>query len=323
MALSYEFSIGSVRAKEKNLFTNSDIEHMLGCENVNELCRYLSDKGYGEGDDIEDILKSHSENVWEYLKRTAPDFAIFKPFFYLNDLHNLKAVLKGTLSNRPYSQLLVKPCTFSEETLKQAVENRKFSLLGEELSAPCDKAYEILAHTGDARLSDAVLDRAFMELVLKTSEKSDSEFMSEYFKATVFYNNVKTAIRGAKADCDRDFLEIAICDVQDFPRSRVIEASVKGLEPTLDVLSKISAYGCNKAVEEYNASPSAFEKFVDNRLMSLAKEKCKRSGDGADPITGYLIASETEKKVIHIIASGIRTKTNYETVKERLREVYG
>ena len=68
MALSYEFSIGSVRAKEKNLFTNSDIEHMLGCENVNELCRYLSDKGYGEGDDIEDILKSHSENVCEYLK---------------------------------------------------------------------------------------------------------------------------------------------------------------------------------------------------------------------------------------------------------------
>ena len=41
------------------------------------------------------------------------------------------------------------------------------------------------------------------------------------------------------------------------------------------------------------------------------------------PITGYLIASKTEKKVIHIIASGIRTKTNYETVKERLREVYG
>ena len=32
MALSYEFSIGSVRAKEKNLFTNSDIEHILSCE---------------------------------------------------------------------------------------------------------------------------------------------------------------------------------------------------------------------------------------------------------------------------------------------------
>ena len=90
------------------------------------------------------------------------------------------------------------------------------------------------------------------------------------------------------------------------------------------MLSKISAYGCNKAVEEYKASPSAFEKFVDTSPYEpCKKKKCKRSGDGADPITGYLIASETEKKVIHIIASGIRTKTNYETVKERLREVYG
>ena len=90
MALSYEFSIGSVRAKEKNLFTNSDIEHMLGCENVNELCRYLSVTVNGvtvRAMTLKRFLKSHSENVWEYLKRTAPDFAIFKPFFYLNDLH--------------------------------------------------------------------------------------------------------------------------------------------------------------------------------------------------------------------------------------------
>lgn len=90
MALSYEFSIGSVRAKEKNLFTNSDIEHMLGCENVNELCRYLSDKGYGEGDDIEDILKSHSENVWEYLKRTAPDLQYSHRSFILTTFTTLK-----------------------------------------------------------------------------------------------------------------------------------------------------------------------------------------------------------------------------------------
>lgn len=323
MALSYEFSIGSVRAKEKNLFSNSDIEHMLGCESVDELCRYLNDKGYGEGDEIEKILQNHSSNVWDYLKRTAPDFDIFSPFLLLNDLHNIKAVLKGTMSDRPYSRLLIKPCTFSEEVLKEAVENRKFSLLGEKLSAPCDRAYEILAHTSDARLSDAVLDRAVMEIVLDKAKDSHSDFMREYFETTVFYNNIKTAIRGARADCDRDFFENAICGVSDFPRSRVIENAVKGTDALLDTLSKISAYGCNKAVDEYKVSPSAFERFVDNRLTELAKERCKRSGDGAEPITGYLIASEVEKKVIHIIASGIRTKTPSETIRERLREVYG
>lgn len=94
MALSYEFSIGSVRTKEKNLFTNGDIEHMLACESEGELCRYLSDKGYGDGGDIEEILKSHSQSVWDYIRRTAPDFAVFTPFLYLNDVHNIKAVLR-------------------------------------------------------------------------------------------------------------------------------------------------------------------------------------------------------------------------------------
>ena len=76
MALSYEFSIGSVRAKEKNLFTNSDIEHMLGCENVNELCRYLSDKGYGEGDDIEDICGNISKEPHPILQYSHRSFIL-------------------------------------------------------------------------------------------------------------------------------------------------------------------------------------------------------------------------------------------------------
>ena len=48
MSLSYEFSIGSVRAKENSLFTNSDIEHMQSCNNEKELIHYLNSKGIDE-----------------------------------------------------------------------------------------------------------------------------------------------------------------------------------------------------------------------------------------------------------------------------------
>ena len=47
MAVSYEFSIGSVRARENALFTKTDIEQLLGCKTVEQLCQTLSDKGYG------------------------------------------------------------------------------------------------------------------------------------------------------------------------------------------------------------------------------------------------------------------------------------
>ena len=38
---------------------------------------------------------------------------------------------------------------------------------------------------------------------------------------------------------------------------------------------------------------------------------------------GYYLGSETEKKVIHIIESGIRTQSGADTIRERLREIYG
>ena len=55
----------------------------------------------------------------------------------------------------------------------------------------------------------------------------------------------------------------------------------------------------------------------------MAKESCKRSSEGAEPLIGYYLGSEAEKKVIHIISSGIRTNTDKETIRERLREIYG
>lgn len=323
MALSYEFSIGSVRAKENSLFTGSDIEHMLGCKNISELCRYLNDKGYGEGSDIETIIKNNTSELWNYLRSVAPDFKIFAPFIYINDIHNLKAVLKGIMSDRKFKSLILEPYTISPDIVVKAVENRNFSLFPEWLSKPADRAYETLAHTSDARLSDAILDKAVMEKILKISEKLNSQFVFEYFKTTVFYNNIKIAIRASRTGTDRDFLNNAFCDVEDFPRQSITDTALKGIEPLIDLLSKLSAYECSKAVDEYKISPSAFERFVDNKLIIMAKESCKRAGEGAEPLMGYLIGREAEKKIIRIIANGLRTDSGLETIRERLREIYG
>ncbi len=323
MALSYEFSIGSVRAKENSLFSSSDIEHMLGCKNTAELCRFLSDKGYGEGNSVEQILDVRTSEMWKYLKSVAPDFEIFAPFIYSNDIHNLKAVLKGTMSGRDYSSLLLEPCTIEPNVLVKAVENRRFSAFPKWLASPADRAYEMLAHTSDARLSDAILDKACMEQMLKRAEKLNSEFVLDYFKTTVFYNNIKIAIRAARTGTDRDFLNNAFCEVEDFPAKSITDAAVKGYDVLIDTISKLSAYGCGKACEQYKISPTAFERFVDNKLIVMTKESCKRSGEGAEPLIGYLIGCEAEKKVISIIANGLRTNSDTDTIRERLRELYG
>ncbi len=158
--MEYEYSIGSVRAREKKLLSSSDIEQMLALKSEKELVRFLSDKGFGEGDTVDELIASNTEKMWKYVKSVAPDMNLFEPFFAQNDVHNLKTVLKGTMSDRDYGSLLISPCMTGEKNMIEAVENRRFDSLPEWLGNAADKAYGLLAETKDARLSDAVIDKA-------------------------------------------------------------------------------------------------------------------------------------------------------------------
>ncbi len=324
MAVSYEFSIGSVRAKENALFSKTDIEQLLACQSVSELCQTLRDKGYGSGEDFDGIVENHMDDVWAYLKSVAPDFAVFTPFIIQNDVHNFKVVLKGTMSARDYyTRLLITPCTVAHQDMIAAVEHRNMSDLPEWLSPAAEKAYDLLAHTGDAKSSDAVLDKAVMKEMLRFAQGFKSAFLKEYCQTAVFYNNVKIAVRSARTGADRHYLKSALVQLDGFDRDRVIAAAVKGFDALLDMLSKSSEYGCKTAMEQFKISPSAFEKYVDNRLMLLAKESCKRASEGAEPLLGYYLGEEAQKKTLHIIASGIKTGTDTDIIRERLREIYG
>lgn len=322
MALSYEYSIGSVRAREKSLLTAVDLEQLLACKNEGELCAVLRDKGYGDGKTVDEMMENHTREMWRYLKDVAPDFALFNVFLIQNDTHNLKVVIKGSLSARKYSHLLVSPSTIDHEDIVKAVENRGFSNLPEWVASKADKAYEVLAHTGDARLSDAYLDCAATEEMLRLSKQWHSGFLTEYINNLVFYNNVKTAIRSARANANRHYVKRALFETEGFDKPAVLAAVLKGESSVLELLGKCQSFDCAQAIEAYKESPSAFERFVDNRLTGLAKNACKHASEGAEPLLGYYLACEIEKKVIHIIASGIRTDTDTDVIRERLREIY-
>ncbi len=323
MALSYEYSVGSVRAKENALFHNADAEQMLALRDETQLARYLKDRDFGDGDTVDEILESNAQRTWEYLRSIAPDFAVFNPFFYQNDLHNLKTVLKGTMASAPYEALLIEPSTIPVSELKEAVENRRFDRLPSWISEAADAAYETLAHTKDARSSDALIDRAALEELLRTGKSSDSPFLREYLERIVFYADMKIAIRAARVGAGDYYLERAICEMDVFKKSELVSAVLKGEEALLKYLERIPAYDARRAVEAYRTAPAAFERFTDNEVMRLAKRLCKLSVEGADPMIGYMIGCDYDRKLVEMIASGLRMKSPPEVIRERLREIYG
>ena len=297
---------------------------MLVLKYIPSLISFLGDKGYPEGESIDEIIKNSRRETIEYLFKIVPDESVFNAFIYPFDAHNIKSVIKGLLADTEFASLIMFPNTIDSKAIETAVKENKYALLPETFSAAAEKAYLTLAHTADARLSDAYIDRAGMEAQLEAAKASKIEFLIEYISADVFYKNVKIAIRASLSDAPKDYYETALLDSLDgFDKKEVTAAALKGKNALIDYLSAKDIYKCSGAVEEYKKSPAAFERYCENYLTLLAVEKCKRSGNTAEPALGFYIAKAEEFKAVQIIATGIETNAEPEIIRERLREIYG
>lgn len=323
MAFSYEYSIGSVRAKECHLFGSAEFEQMLAMKSEDELLRFLSDKGYGSGSTVEELLESNTEAMWAYIRTVAPDMTVFEPFMQRNDIHNIKTVIKGLMTDRYTEDLMSEPCTIPRKLLMEAAENRRFDKLPEWVGGAADKAYSLLAESGDARLSDGLIDCAYLMQLSKTADETKSAFLSEYFRTLIFYTDIKLMLRAARTNASRDYLERTVCPVKGLDKKEAITKVLSGEENLVKYLEHISAYDCCDAAKAYGESPTQFERFVDNKLIALARKCCRYASEGAEPILGYYLGCEAERKVIHIIDGGIRTRTPADKIRERLRDTYG
>ena len=323
LAVSYEFSVGSVRSRERRLLSRQDFEQLINSPDEASAIRFLRDRGFGDGDDMESILHSSAADMWTYIRSVAPDMELFHPFFLQNDIHNLKTTLKSVMFDCDCSDMLLSPCTIKTSELRELTEQRKFDRLPEWLSEPASQAYTLLAQTKDARLSDAVIDRAVLERLVSEGKRSGSVYLERYFITLAFYADIRIALRAARTKAQPDYLELALAECPGFDRKTVIRKALAGSEQLITYLGKVDTCGCREAIECYRSSPGELEKYADNRLIRLARELCRITTEGPEPLLGYYTACEYERRSVSIILSGIRTQTPPEKIRERLRETYG
>lgn len=323
---SYGFAIGNLRARENTLLKASDMAQLAAVKTVDALTVALADKGIGErsgtGDVSQALAKSH-EQLWCYLNEIAPDAAIFAPFIADNDFHNLKVVLKGIIKAVDYSRILLHPDNIPVESLQNAVREKRFDLLPDYMGDAALRAYEILTSTGDSQLSDGVLDAACMRAKLSfvNAKEFKSEFTAELIRKMVFFDNIKSAIRAAKAGKNAAFLDETLVDTGYIPAARVRQAALGGVDELLDVLPLAGKIG-EGAAAAYRISPSEFERYCDNCVMAAARG-AKRITMGVEPVVGYMMARLYEMKNIRIIYSGVKTGQPQEKTLGKLRELYG
>lgn len=322
---SYAYAVGNVRAKEVALLKKQDIEQLLSLDSVYKAASFLKDKGYGYADtplDIYKLLKDEEQKLWEYVMSVAPDISVFEAFIIANDYHNIKAIFKATVANADYKELLLSPTVVEVETIQKAASEQDFGQLPMFMREAAKKAWDVLVKTGDSQLCDAILDASCMEYRLKFAERIKVPMLAELIETNVFYDNIKAAIRCARAQKSKDFCDICIVDTKALSKSRLKQAALKGVSEVLAVLENVSVYKGAQAAEAFKASPSEFEKFADNILMSVVL-RAKYIAVGAEPLIAYLQAKIAEIKACRIAINGISIEESHDKTREMLRELYG
>lgn len=318
MAASYEYAVGSIKAKEKSLLTPQDLEVLMASESEQALIGHLRDKGY-QGDSVADMIANRDRETWEYVGSLVEDMSLFAPLLYQNDLHNVKAVIKGVLTNRKVDGLLLSPATIDANEIRQAVESQRFDRLPAWIAPAAEEAFRIMAQENDARLGDAILDRAAMAAMLNAANGLGRP-VQEYFRMQVFFNDIKVALRAARTGTTAAYLEAALCPVEGLDLPRLRTAALAGSEELIAYLKTLEVYGCRTAIEAFLKSPSAFERTVDDMLIAWMRLS-RFSVEGVDTLYGYVLARQAESKVVHIIASGVRTGAG--DLRERVRHLHG
>ncbi|MCD7828215.1 MAG: V-type ATPase subunit [Clostridiales bacterium] len=316
---AYVYAVGRIRVKELSLLSSTDIKRLIGAKSYREAAAMLESSGYEiHSEDYSDALNRRKAEVWQLMKEVLPDIHDMDSLIVKNDFSNMKAAIKTTITGADPKEFMLTPCVYTPEEICKAVSDRNFSALPEMMSKAGEKAYDILARTSSAQLSDAVIDKAAMKAMLSLAKKADNEMLSQIAECTVACADIKTAYRCILAEKNTDFMKYAISSCGAFESREIIQRAAMGMDEFLSWLEKTDYSGAAAALR---LSSTAFEKYCDDRITEIT-QKGKNTSFGITPIVAYYIACETEILTLRIILSGKLNNVPADTISARARETY-
>ncbi len=319
---AYAYAVARIRANERNLLTDKDIQALIDCKSFGEAVDLLVSKNWAQKSaDKFSIAKAIGENqkkLWALLCESVPEKEKLRVFTVQNDFFNLKAALKCMLTVKDPNELFAFPTSLDLKSVDAAVKNHDFSLLDPDFAQALKEAYEAAVQTQSGQNADIILDRAAVIYIEKLASQSKCELVEEISAFLCAAAVLKTAVRCARTQKSLSFAQSAIAPCKMLDSDMLAKLSVQGEEALLSYLENTDfSFGAKLLCE----SSSAFEKWCDDMIVEKSK-KAKFIFFGFEPICAYYFAKQAEIKTVRIILTSKQSGIPEEKIKERIRALY-
>ncbi len=323
MSDKFVFQNARIKAIETRLLSQQQQQRLMDASNASEVFKLLFEMGFGggaavENGDFDKMFEAEEHFAVSILRQFNVDGEL-DAFLLLNDFHNLKALLKASVTGEE-NPVIMAEGIFDVEKIKAAIVG-EISDLPQEMTEIISKINKLIADgKATPRLIDTVVDKASYRAALK-SVKRNAKLIRQYFVAKIDYLNILSFLRCKRADqSQKFFLEIFIDggDLSEDFFVSVYESTNEAFKekckftPYQDIVAK--------AVDDNNLT--AFEVAADNSLLIKWRENYNEMFSPA-PILYYYFEKLTEIKVIKLIVAGVKNHVEPSLIKERMCEIYG
>lgn len=317
----YAYAVARIRALEVSLFSSAAIEQLIACKDDDAVLRFLQERGWGGPDvpmDADAILTREREKIWETIREMHVDMDVFDVLSYTSWFHNLKAAVKEVCTGKSGANIYYEGTPLSGEELVRIIKEKDYKALPENMQTAAEEAVETLLHSGDGQLCDVIIDRAAMEAIMEAGKTSKDEIIRDYAESTVAVANIKIAVRALKTAKSLEFMKRAMAPCNSLNADALAHAALAGMDSVIEYLS---GNGYAEAAEALKESPSAFERWCDNRIIQTIKPQ-KSNPFSVGPLVAYVIARENEIKTVRIILTCKQNGLSDDSIRERVREMY-
>lgn len=317
----YTYAVARIRALEVSLFSSSTIEQLIACKDMESCLRFLSEHGWGGVDtamDADAILTREQEKIWETIGEMQVDMNVFDVLSYPNWFHNLKAAVKEVCTGRSGANIYFEGTPIPKDEMIRIVREKDFQALPENMREAAREAVDTLLHSGDGQLCDVIIDSAALEAILEAGNRSKAAIIRDYAESTVAVANIKIAVRCCKTGKSLEFMKRAMAPCKTLNVERLAHAALAGMDSIMEYLS---GAGYAEAADAIKESPSAFERWCDNRIIETIKPQ-KTNPFSVGPLVAYVIARQNEIKTVRIILTCKQNGLSDDSIRERVREMY-
>ena len=318
----YIYAVACIRAKEKTLLTDSDIQTMVGMKSEKEVLSFLTERGWGDGsgnNDMEKILADEEETQMKLLTTLGVDKEIIDVLFLEELYHNLKAAIKEICTGRDDTEAFYDHDKYDKTQMLSIIRDKSFEKLPEDMQKVARDGLDLMLTTRDGQRLDIMVDRACLDAMEKTARTTKDKFLKEYAETKVVIADIKIAVRAADTRRPLQIIEEALAPNQTFDVKRLAVAAATNRDAVYEFLDKT---GFKAAVEALKDSFSSFEKWCDDHIMStLMNQKTNIQSSG--PIVAFYLAKQNEIRTARIIMTAKANGFSDEVISERVRKMYG